>query len=257
MTITQPSLFKLVAVVDLTNLNPVQAVLNQCDFNTLTADELSMYIQGLRTGDKPLLLIHNFPNDDKVLNDFVNGMGEPIIDSRSQDTIFEVKISKRKQFFKSYANSNHYFSLHTDCSDFATIPNGLLMLCVYPAEQGGESIFISLPDVLTHLTEQEIAFLLDKQWLFRKQHRSILSLDEYGYSICYNRIMMEGYASLSDEERSFLDNFDKLLVKYALVYKLQANDLVLCNNHKLLHGRTDFDESSDRLIKRIRFTFKC
>ncbi len=248
------------AVVDLTNINPepVQVDFNQCDFNTLTADELAVYIQGLRTGDEPLLLIHNFPNDDTVLNDFINNMGQSLVDFRSKDTIFEVKISKRKQFFKSYANSNHYFSLHTDCSDFETIPDGLAMLCVRPAEQGGESIFIPLTDVISHLSEKEIAFLLDKQWLFRNQYRSILSLDEGnsgGYKVCYNRIMLEGYASLTDEEQAFLDNFDKLLVKYAVVYKLQANDLILCNNHKLLHGRTDFDESSDRLIKRIRFAF--
>ncbi len=247
----------LVVFPKLTNLNAetVQTAVNRCDFRTLTADELAVYVEGLRTGDDPLLLIHNFPNDDKVLKDFINNMGEPMVDARSQDTIFEVKISKRKQFFKSYANSNYYFSLHTDCSDFATIPDGLVMLCVHPAEQGGESIFIHLTDMLSNLTEQEIAFLLDKQWLFRNQHRSILSLDESGYRICYNRIMMEGYASLTDEELSFLDNFDKLLVEHAISYKLQANDLVLCNNHKLLHGRTDFDEDSNRLIKRIRFTF--
>ncbi len=225
------------------------------DFNSLNDNDIIEIGKDLQSANPPLLLIKNFPNNDNLLLQFIKGMGQPIIDFRSQSPIFAVEVGKYHDFFKSYANSNYYFSLHTDCSDFEQIPNGLAMLCVTPAKQGGESIFIKLTDVLACLDKADIEFLLNKKWTFRNRQRSILSKDKLGYKICYNRLMIEGYSELSADELAFLDKFDKLLAEHAISYKLQKNELVLCNNHKLLHGRTDFAENSNRLIQRIRFDF--
>ncbi len=225
------------------------------DFHSLTDNDIIEISKDLQSADTPLLLIKNFPNDDKLFLQFIEKMGQPIIDFRSQNPIFAVEVSKYHDFFKSYANSNYYFSLHTDCSDFEHIPNGLAMLCVTPAEQGGESIFIKLTDVIACLDKADIEFLLQKKWTFRNRQRSILTKGKLGYNICYNRLMIEGYSELSADELAFLDKFDKVLAEHAINYKLQKNELVLCNNHKLLHGRTDFAETSNRLIQRIRFDF--
>ncbi len=255
--------------MDLTNSMFNNSLIDPIDFDTLDFDNLAGMLASVKASESPLLLIRNFPNDDVLFQQFINKIGQPIIDFRSDSPIFDVTISKRNNFFRSYANSNHYFSLHTDCSDFEHIPNGLAMLCVTPAEQGGESIFIKLRDVLDHLDSEDIDWLLNKQWLFRDKQRCILSKDngdqplldsgagcgEASYKVCYNRIMLEGFAQLSSDEQAFLDRFDNLLVDHAVFYKLQQNELVVCNNHTMLHGRTDFDENSARLIKRIRFDF--
>ncbi len=261
----------LEAVVGL--INPVSMNPDSVDFHSLSERDIVEIGKGLQSADTPLLLIKNFPSDDTSLQNFIDKIGKPIVDFRSQSPVFAVKVSKYHDFFKSYANSNYYFSLHTDCSDFEQIPNGLAMLCVTPAEQGGESIFIKLTDVLACLDKADIEFLLSKQWTFRNRQRSILSqeplsldpLSQYSlkkdqantkqlnYNVCYNRLMIEGYSELSAEELAFLDRFDALLAEHAITYKLQKNELVLCNNHKLLHGRTDFAETSQRLIQRIRF----
>lgn len=254
-------------------INPVSMNPDSVDFHSLSERDIVEIGKGLQSADTPLLLIKNFPSDDTSLQNFIDKIGKPIVDFRSQSPVFAVKVSKYHDFFKSYANSNYYFSLHTDCSDFEQIPNGLAMLCVTPAEQGGESIFIKLTDVLACLDKADIEFLLSKQWTFRNRQRSILSqeplsldpLSQYSlkkdqantkqlnYNVCYNRLMIEGYSELSAEELAFLDRFDALLAEHAITYKLQKNELVLCNNHKLLHGRTDFAETSQRLIQRIRF----
>ncbi|GLR19845.1 hypothetical protein GCM10007940_44610 [Portibacter lacus] len=209
----------------------------------------------LKDSADEIYIIESFPSDDRILENFIWEIGRPIEENRNphSDITFEVSVTKKDKLFTSYATSNYHFPLHTDCSDLIAVPNALAMLCVTPATNGGDSILVYIDDVISQFSAEEVAFLLEKKWLFRKIWRPILSKTNTGYSVCYNRITMESYAKLTSSELAFLNKFDEVLNLKAINFKLKSNELLIIRNDKFLHGRTEFSENSDRLLRRIRF----
>ncbi|WP_202703431.1 TauD/TfdA family dioxygenase, partial [Flavobacterium sp. UGB4466] len=95
--------------------------------------------------------------------------------------------------------------------------------------------------------------LLHKKWKFRNQYRSVLSLNNGNYYICYDRITMESFSEINEKEMEELNNLDKIFEANSFKIKLKKQDLVLFRNDLLLHGRDEIAIDSKRLIKRIRF----
>lgn len=212
-------------------------------------------IETLRKG-QTIILIKNFPLPDHEFQSFINSIGNSIKENRnnSRQDIFDVKISKQNNFFTSIANSPLAFPLHTDCADFDTIPNCVGLLCVEPAikEQGANN-FIFLSKIISQLSENKIHDLLNKKWKFRNQHRSILSINNGSYKICYDRITIESFSEINKKEIDALNNLDKIFEANSFKIKLNKQDLILFRNDLLLHGRDEINANSKRLIKRIRF----
>jgi len=209
----------------------------------------------LRKGEG-IILIKNFPLSDEDLTSFINKIGLPIKENRNNDrsSIFNVKIFKQNNFFKSIANSNLDFPLHTDCADFKLIPNCIGLLCVNPAIlKQGTSTFVLLKELIKELSKEEIKELSTKKWKFRNQFKSILSLKSNEYKICYDRITIESFSEINNKEIEQLNMLDNLLAKKTFKIKLKKGDLILFRNDIILHGRTKIDLNSNRLIKRIRF----
>lgn len=50
----------------------------------------------------------------------------------------------------------------------------------------------------------------------------------------------------------WLDAFDELFANCAESLMLESGDLLVIDNHRVLHGRTDFAAASPRLLKRVR-----
>ncbi|WP_299680923.1 TauD/TfdA family dioxygenase [uncultured Dokdonia sp.] len=212
----------------------------------------------LQLGEQPIL-IKNFPLDDLYLENFVLQLGEPVIEARNirGKSVFNVEVSKQNNFFRSIANSNIEFPLHTDCADFKEIPNCIALLCVQPAtETQGTSRFTSLSAILEKLSPIEIKLLTQKQWLFRNKQRPILQQEEISYSICYDRITMETFAEVSKEDINLLHKLDALFNNVSFTLFLEQSDLILFRNDLLLHGRSGFDLDSRRLLKRVRLYLK-
>jgi len=206
-----------------------------------------------------LLIIKNFPLNDDELQSFINHLGAPLIEKRNNNgkAVFDVTIARRNSFFTSIANSNLTFPLHTDCADFDSVPNTIGLLCVEPAsEDQGINNFMLLRDLLANLPENEKQKLLNKKWKFRNQERSILSLENGNYRICYDRITMESFSKLNKDEIEELNNLDKLFKSLSFKIKLEKGDLILFRNDLMLHGRDKININSKRLLKRIRFDVK-
>ncbi|MFT5891732.1 MAG: alpha-ketoglutarate-dependent taurine dioxygenase [Dokdonia sp.] len=127
------------------------------------------------------------------------------------------------------------------------------MLCVRPSEEGGESLFVSLSDLITNLPDALLAILTTKQWRFNTANHPIITQTPTGPTICYNRLMMESYAELTQQELDLLDQLDRMCDQLTFRVKLKANDLIVFRNDLFLHGRTDFSLDSNRLLKRVRF----
>ncbi|MFD2565011.1 TauD/TfdA family dioxygenase [Aquimarina rubra] len=203
-----------------------------------------------------IVQIKNFPKKDLAYENFITKLGNPIIERRNNQgrSVFDVKISLQNNLFKSLANSNLRFPLHTDCSDFEKIPNCIGMLCIKPAskEQGVNS-FAFLDNILDKLSDRDRLYLINKKWLFRNQNRSILNKDKHHYRICYDRVMIESFSKTDHQELEKLDQLDRIFESCKFNLKMKEGDLIIFRNDIILHGREGFDKNSDRLIKRIRF----
>lgn len=209
----------------------------------------------LTKGDK-IVIIKNFPLSDESLISFINTIGIPIKEKRNnnRDSVFDVKILKQNNLFRSIANSNLDFPLHTDCADFKSVPNCIGLLCVRPANLNqGTSKFVFLNKALKKLSKDEIQELLTKKWNFRNQSKSILSFKSNKHIIYYDRITIESFSEIDNLEIMQLNKLDNLFEQNSFKIKLEKGDLVLFRNDLVLHGRTEIDKNSNRLMKRIRF----
>lgn len=209
----------------------------------------------LLKGDK-IILIKNFPLLDEDLIFFIKSFGSPIKENRNSnsDAIFNVTIAKQNNFFRSIANSNHSLPLHTDCADFKSIPNCIALLCVEPAKVNqGASTFASILDILNTLSASEIEKLSSYNWNYRNKHRSILIFKNKQATICYDRITIESFSQITQEDKNYLDKIDCIFDNVSFKTHLKKGDLILFRNDLFLHGRDHFDINSKRLFKRIRF----
>ncbi len=222
------------------------------DYHTLKD---SAFITHYKTAPDQLVIIENFPNDDQLLETFLACLGTPIQESRNQEegSIFQVTVKSKEDCFTSYATSNLFFPLHTDGSDFETPPTDIAMFCVTPSQEGGESLFIALSDLMMHLPEALKSLLTTKLWTFNTVKRTIISQTTTGPKICYNRLMIESYSDLTQQELDILDQLDRICEAHTFRVKLKANDLIVFRNDLFLHGRTGFPIDANRLLKRIRF----
>ncbi len=209
----------------------------------------------LNASPEELFLIKNFPDDDQLLETFLAPLGSPIQEDRNQKegSVFHVHVENKDAYFTSYANSNLFFPLHTDGSDFETPPKYVAMLCVRPSEEGGESLFISLSELIANLPNALLTILMTKQWRFNTIDRTMITQTPIGHTICYNRLIMESYAELAQQELAILDELDRMCDQLTFRFKLKENDLIVFRNDLFLHGRTDFPLNSNRLLKRVRF----
>ncbi len=205
---------------------------------------------------KQLVLIKNFPLDDLYLENFILKLGKPVLEARNikGKSVFDVEVSKHNDFFKSIANSNLDFPLHTDCSDFHPIPNSIAMLCVEPAhKKQGISHFALLATILDTLSDAEKKELVQKQWTFRNKQRPILLQENNTYKICYDRITIESFSEVSPKDLELLNKLDTLFIASSFSMLLEKGDLILFRNDLMLHGRGGFDIDTKRLLKRVRF----
>lgn len=202
------------------------------------------------------ILIRNFPLDDLYLENFILQLGKPVLEARNirGKSVFNVEVSKQNNFFRSIANSNIDFPLHTDCADFKEIPNGIALLCVQPAsKEQGVSHFAFLSSIIDKLSAADIQELTQKQWIFRNKQRSILQQENGNYTICYDRITMESFASITEKDNALLNKLDTLFKEVSNSISLEKGDLILFRNDLALHGRSGFDIDTKRLLKRVRF----
>ncbi|GAA4109341.1 hypothetical protein GCM10022393_05880 [Aquimarina addita] len=203
-----------------------------------------------------IILLEDFPLSDYDFQSFINHIGTSVFENKNNDRhdIYDVKISKQNDLFRSIANSNLSFPLHTDCADFDVIPNCIGLLCVEPAiQKQGNSTFMALNDLLKQLSKKQIHELVEKKWRYRNQSRGILTIDSGKYKLCYDRITIESFSKTTDKEKEQLSRLDSLFKKNSLELKLKKGELILFRNDLMLHGRTEIDINSNRLFKRIRF----
>ena len=160
---------------------------------------------------------------------------------------------------------------HTDSSARLTMPDIVALLCLQPAQSGGESLVVSgatiheelrrtnLPvlnrlyrefirDIVTPGTEKTQTALLDNRFPVFSQglYSPQLSFRYMRYWI--ERGHREAQMDLTDADRDALDVLDSLLEspQFAVRFRLETGDQLWINNHIVAHNRTEYEETPDQ-----------
>ncbi|WP_371504445.1 TauD/TfdA family dioxygenase [Nitrosopumilus adriaticus] len=161
-------------------------------------------------------------------------------------------------------------SYHTDSPQWLSTPDYIALLCVRPAKIGGTSKFLSAYSIhnklyqnnKTLLEELYRNFHFDKRGEFKENEsptvfKPIFEYKQNRLTLRYLRDYIDkGHQiqnqPLSKIQNDSLDCFDKITKdeSIAVDYDLQSGDMVFFNNHRVLHGRTSFEDYDDPKLKR-------
>ncbi|MDJ0706835.1 MAG: TauD/TfdA family dioxygenase [Leptolyngbyaceae cyanobacterium MO_188.B28] len=158
-----------------------------------------------------------------------------------------------------YSRTHLPLSAHTD-SSYMSRPHELVAFqCIVSDRAGGESIMIPAADLLPRLDRDVVELLRAPAYPFGNQPYPILAGEVGHEQIRYyraqiDRILQAGAPPLSNQHLAAIESLDKALqqTEHYRQFQLQAGQIVLMHNHKVLHGRTGFSPESDRLLYRIR-----
>ena len=172
----------------------------------------------------------------------------------------------------TFSQTNAEASMHTDTQYFSEPEPYFGLFCIKPAKDGGGmSQVIDSRVVLNNLSEvdgEDLLTELARPFPFRVPN--IFTKDPYNQvpeitwapiissnGIRYRKdtlisaLSVDG-VSVPDSQLSALESFEEALGRAPITnYKLGAGDVLFVNNHRLLHGRTAF-EDADRLMLRVR-----
>jgi alpha-ketoglutarate-dependent taurine dioxygenase len=169
-----------------------------------------------------------------------------------------------------YSDTRFGGHLHTDGMHRpGHIPDLFTLYCHRPAKEGGDFVFVHVDDVLARLGDAPHVIEMLSGWFHfdtrdtsgrfpRTVRRQII---EDGVRINYLREYVEsghstaGVPALTARQRAALDAVDRILADPALIRRarLDRGHLMIIDNRRLVHGRTDFIDFPDPENARLLF----
>jgi alpha-ketoglutarate-dependent taurine dioxygenase len=151
------------------------------------------------------------------------------------------------------------FPLHTDDAYSPAPARFVLMHCWQAdASGGGESWIAHVNQIVALAPPDLIERLTTQPYTTPYGQTCILMRDTSGqWHVRFNHRDMLGYAKLrfqfvSEQKRQDLAAFAALAMQCVERITLKPGDCIVVDNHRVLHGRSNFDPKSGRLIKRLR-----
>lgn len=157
-----------------------------------------------------------------------------------------------------YSRTNLPLPLHTD-SAHTEVPHTLVAFYMLTAdpEGGGRSIIVPVADIVRQLDAEIVALLRRPIFDFGKGKVPILWGPPDDPSMRYYRTQLDACCEEQRHPPSIeeaFDTLDRILERLGAdnMFDLRAGELLLLNNHKVLHGRTGFAPGSPRTMHRFR-----
>ena len=161
-------------------------------------------------------------------------------------------------------------SYHTDSPQWDNVPDFVGLLCINPAKKGGINKFLSAYSIHNEIQRKNPIFLneLYEKFYFDKRgeyeenesptvFQPIFSYDNNELRFRYLRnYINDGFKiegkKLTDTQINSLNLVDEITQcdDLSLDYDLKSGDMVFFNNHRILHGRTGFEDYEDKNLKR-------
>ncbi len=161
-------------------------------------------------------------------------------------------------------------SFHTDSPQWTRVPDFIGLCCINPAKKGGESKFVSVYTIHNQILKSNPDFL---QSLYKKFHfdkrsefeenespttfEPIFKYENNELKFRYLRNYIDDGQKivkqpLSTEQNHILNQLDEIIhdEKFSVSYDLKQYDMTFFNNHRIIHGRTCFEDFSESDKKR-------
>lgn len=168
----------------------------------------------------------------------------------------------RKQIV--YSTTGLRFPCHTDGSGKPVPYHMVLLYCVRQDKFGGDSILITLWEVVSRLKRESLITLREESFPFPFGRAPIISGDGAEMWIRYNTDELDYYAGqrrvVFSKRQIFaladLNNIITLLESQGPKFRLSPGECLAFDNRRVLHGRSALMPASTRLLKRVRLYWR-
>lgn len=152
--------------------------------------------------------------------------------------------------------------LHTDLANQEVPPGYQFLHCLVNDSEGGASVFVDGLKVLEDLRDEDpehfnllahhaIPFRFHAENHDIRQHHPVINLDNFGQivEIKYNAHLADIFDLPEEVMHDYYLAYRNLMGRlrkpeYTIELKLQAGDMVVFDNRRVMHGRTEFDPST-------------
>ena len=199
-------------------------------------------------------------------------LGELMIQNIQQEKIVEIKdVGKSMKTGGRYHETKEGGSNHTDSPQWEDVPDYLSMLCVNNAKKGGTNLFLSAYTIhnkifqerkdLLHVLYEKFHF--DQRGEFKDGEsptvfEPIFELKNERLNFRYLRNYIDAghdiqNQPLSESQKDALTYLDSLMYRDEMImrYDLKPGDMLFSDNHRVVHGRTSFEDYDDQNLKRF------
>ena len=235
-----------------------------------TRELAAKLVAALKTSPHWLILVtEQQPIDLKEIVSILTAMSQPQATTDGElPRISKTKIrvdatqSTRNGNVTRYSRTPDTLPLHTDCSNKANPPNLVAFAMERPDPQGGgESVMLSAADLVDELPTGLIRQLRQPDFPFTAKKRyPILQGEGDDVQIRYYRQQINSalgkQCEVSDTLQSAIDKLEHYLAssQRSVRFAMQAGEVVMMDNQRVLHGRSAMSANSPRLMHRFRLS---
>mgnify|MGYP001195036067 CR=1 FL=1 len=185
-----------------------------------------------------------------------------------------VTIMDERKSMKSggrYHQTQEGGSYHSDSPQWTKVPDLIGMLCINPAKKGGTSKLVSTYTIHNHILNEQKnhlkalyeKFYFDKRGEYESDESPTVfePIFQFKDGKLYCRYLRDYIQAghkiqnqpLTESQEMSLQLLEKVSQNenYVISYDLQSNDIVFFDNHRILHGRTAFEDFEDENRKRF------
>ena len=199
-------------------------------------------------------------------------LSELIIQNIKQEKIIEIKdVGKSMKTGGRYHETKEGGSHHTDSPQWKNVPDYLGLFCVHNAKKGGTNLFLSAYTIHNRILQERKdlldifyeKFYFDKRGEFKDGEsptvfQPIFELKNKKLFFRYLRNYIDAGHDIQNQPPSqpqkdaltYLDNLMRM-EDITLKYDLKPGDMVFSDNHRVVHGRTSFEDYDDENLKRF------
>ncbi|MFO0554669.1 MAG: TauD/TfdA family dioxygenase [Polyangiaceae bacterium] len=159
----------------------------------------------------------------------------------------EHQVIKAVRGGRSFASSSIETPLHNDLQLYAGRPADLqIMACLRPAEQGGDSVLADMFGALDSDSPVTTRLLRDLTETVRRFPFISGSLERPTLSWLGDRLVFL-HAPRAGAADPLFDSVAALATSAAVRVRLEAGEVLVADNHRVLHGRTAFEDDRREL----------
>lgn len=202
-------------------------------------------------------LITDMPDTDSALTDLAELLG--LVRPSVAGHVFEVKVHPNPVNLSFTAAA---LELHTDTPAEEHAPGIQFLHCRANSVKGGDSLFLdgaaaasafrqSHPEDFALLTQHRIPFFYDHENFDWRSYQYVIELDQH--QAVSGVTVSQHMADKFDLPQTILNEYYPAFVRflqelrkpeYLCQFRLQAGECIVFDNHRIVHGRAAYDNSS-------------